>query len=354
MDMENGVEELVDLGLYEEIYMMQGPDKDYVGRHAMVCKEGLLRTKEDRYFEHVGTAERNTSKCRILAEAIREFGKDQFAIKHLEFCLVEDAKKREIFWINELNTVHPNGYNLMFGDGDKYTMHSESRSRSAEALRSFGKNGRRNATARLLLVRAPNHIGYRGYYNGEPHGFFSNNFSLEEKKEMALVWHLYGDLEYERRLPRKRLHKDGNGREITQTGVKVRYNTAGEEVYHAYHPTRPEVREKSFKRLDDAIDYAKLLLSFGTSIPDEYIAKQRPPRPADIDLRYIRVKRAKGSPKIPKGTDIGHEVSIPAILSKTGERAGKYFASGKIGLLQSARIALKWRDENLKEPLPSM
>ena len=354
MDSEDEIAEVVDLSLYEEIYLLEGPDKKYVGRHVMVCKDGFVKLKEDRLFEHVRTANNKSSKCRILAEAIRKFGGDKFVIKHLEFCLIEDAKKREIYWIDELNTIHPNGYNLMSGDGEKYTTHPESRQKSAEALRSFGKMGRRNTTAKLVLVRAPKHVGYRGYHNGEPHGFFSNNFTLEEKKEMALTWHLYGELEFDRRLPRKRLHKDENGQVIRQAGVKVRYNTAGAEVYHAYHPTMPEVKEKSFKNIDEAVAYAKLLLSFGTSIPEEYIAKQRPPRPTDVDLRYIRVKKSKGSPKIPKGTDIGHEVSIPPRLSKTGERVGKYFTSGTIGLDESAKLAITWRDEHLKDPLPAV
>ncbi len=356
MDMENEIAELVNLCLYEEIYLLEGSGKKYVGRHTMTSKDGWLRTKEDRFDEHVDASKRESTYrgCRILSTAIREHGPEEFSVKHLEFCLVEDAKKREIFWINELDTVHPNGYNLTSGEGDRYTMHAESRQRCAEALRSFGKLGRRNPTAKLLLVRGPNHVGYRGYHNGEPHGFFLNNFTLEEKKDMALAWHLYGELEFKRRLPRKRLHKDENGREIKQAGVKVRYNTAGEEVYHAYHPTMPEVKEKSFKELDDAIAYAELILSFGISIPEEYIAKPRPPRPTNIDLRYIRIKKSKGSPNIQKGTDIGHEVSIPPRLSKTNVRAGRYFASTKIGLDQSALLALAWRDEHLKNPLPKL
>ena len=356
MNEDPGIEELINLGEYEEIYGIYGP-KLYVGRHKMTDKQGLLRTKEDRFEEHKSRARENTEMggCRRLMEAFREHGEAAFKIVHLEFCKAEEAQRREIHWIKQLDVVYPHGYNLTSGNDDgSYSMHPESRQRCSDALKSLGKLGRRNPFAKVLLIRAPNHVGYRGYYKGEPHGFFSNNFTLAEKRDMALAWHLYGELQYERRLPRQRIHTDKEGNGITQPGVKVRFNTAGGKVYHAYHPARPDIKEKSFTVLDEAVEYAKKLIDFGDNIPDEYFVVKRTPRPTDVDLRYIRIKRANGRNRVPKGTDVGHEVSIPANLSKTGRRMGKCFSSHKANLVETADLALRWRDEHLKAPLPPL
>lgn len=356
MQDEEAITELVNLCDYEEIYLIDGPGKMYVGRHAMTNKHGRMRLKEDRLQEHFDSAKKDSGVggCRVLSAAIREHGEQAFTLSHLEFCKNENAKAREIFWINHLDTVHPFGYNLTSGTEDgRYVMHQESKERSAAALTSFGKLGRHCAQAKVMLIRAPNQVGYRGYHKGEPHGFFSNNFSMDEKRDMALTWHLYGELKFERRLPRRRQHTDKTGQEITQTGVKVRFNTAGEKVYHAYHPTRPDVKEKCFKELEAATNYTKLLQSFD-DVPSEYLARKNPPRPSDVDLRYIKIKKANGRTSVQKGTEIGHEVNIPANLSNTGKRAGKCFSSQSGDMAITAMKAIQWRNEHLKQPLPSI
>ncbi len=47
----------------------------------------------------------------------------------IELCLNEDVSKREIYWINTLNTQHPNGYNSMGGNPEtgRYELHPDTK-----------------------------------------------------------------------------------------------------------------------------------------------------------------------------------------------------------------------------------
>lgn len=52
----------------------------------------------------------------ILWNAYRKYGKNNFVREVIEFCDSEsDLNNRERFWIRELNTIRPNGYNITEG-----------------------------------------------------------------------------------------------------------------------------------------------------------------------------------------------------------------------------------------------
>ena len=93
---------------------------------------------------------------------------------------------------------------------------------------------------------------------------------------------------------------------------------------------------------------------FGETIPEEYLAKPRPERPEGVDLRYLLMKKFKGSPNISKGTPMGYEVAISRKLSKSGEKISKYFSAREIGWVECAELARRYRDEQLKQPLPAL
>ena len=66
----------------------------------------------ERFNEHCY----KVSNCRFLKKAINKYGKENFEIGLVEVCssLIELDSKEE-FWIKELNTLAPNGYNLTTG-----------------------------------------------------------------------------------------------------------------------------------------------------------------------------------------------------------------------------------------------
>lgn len=62
---------------------------------------------------------------KILKQAIQKYGKESFVKEILEHCdTIEQLNEREIFWIKELNSQIPNGYNIAEGGqgGDTFTI----------------------------------------------------------------------------------------------------------------------------------------------------------------------------------------------------------------------------------------
>lgn len=78
--------------------------KVYVGQ--------TTKSVERRWKEHC----KPSSRCTVLVNAIKKYGKDNFKIEIIETCVsVEDLNTREIQLISELNCLIPNGYNIVKG-----------------------------------------------------------------------------------------------------------------------------------------------------------------------------------------------------------------------------------------------
>lgn len=70
-----------------------------------------IQTLHDRWREHV-----TTIKCRLLAEAIRENGRNAFVIESIARCDSKDEmNSREEYYIKLFKSRHPFGYNLNAG-----------------------------------------------------------------------------------------------------------------------------------------------------------------------------------------------------------------------------------------------
>jgi hypothetical protein len=94
--------------------------KKYVGQtHSHRKNHNRYRPfgAEGRFRDHVSCALRNTktSQCSALYNDIRQYGRDAFKWSQLEICASTMLDQREQFWITELNTTHPTGYNLTIG-----------------------------------------------------------------------------------------------------------------------------------------------------------------------------------------------------------------------------------------------
>jgi group I intron endonuclease len=56
------------------------------------------------------------SNCRFLSRAINKYGKENFTIEQIDTALsIEELNQKEIYWIEQLNSLSPNGYNLKTG-----------------------------------------------------------------------------------------------------------------------------------------------------------------------------------------------------------------------------------------------
>ena len=81
--------------------------KIYIGKHE-------TNSIDDNYF----------GSGKILRLAIKKYGRDNFVKEIIEYCNdPEDLSNKEIYWIKEINSLYPVGYNINPGGsgGDNYT-----------------------------------------------------------------------------------------------------------------------------------------------------------------------------------------------------------------------------------------
>lgn len=88
-----------------------------------------IRTLKQRWLSHC----RKNSECRKLSRSIKKYGKEQFYTDQIDYArTINELNWKEIYWIEKLNTLSPNGYNLKTG-GLNSIFSEESRRKISEA-----------------------------------------------------------------------------------------------------------------------------------------------------------------------------------------------------------------------------
>jgi transposase len=94
---------------YGQVYLVRNVVtlQGYVGQ--------TVSTLRNRWRQH----KQSGSPCRLLSEAIKEWGPDSFEMMRLDLATsADDLNGKEKAWIHKLGTLAPNGYNLFEG-GDQ-------------------------------------------------------------------------------------------------------------------------------------------------------------------------------------------------------------------------------------------
>ena len=104
------------------IYCIEHIDtgKKYVGQtRSHRLNHGSYRPfgAEGRFRSHLSEAMCNTKHKtgHLLGIDVRLHGPERFRVNTLEECGIDVLDEREIHWIESLNTIYPNGYNLSGG-----------------------------------------------------------------------------------------------------------------------------------------------------------------------------------------------------------------------------------------------
>lgn len=119
--------------------------KQYVGQTINI---------EDRYKQHRKDSKNKDKKPNsIFYRAIRKYGFDNFDFKVIETDIdISEIHEREKFWIKELNTMKPNGYNLTEGGegtfGYRHT--EESKKKMSEMKKGVPAKPKSEETRRKL------------------------------------------------------------------------------------------------------------------------------------------------------------------------------------------------------------
>ena len=114
--------------MYGVIYkiMNQLDGKGYVGQ--------TTRSLEERFRGHIRADS-------YLGRAIRKYGAENFTCEVIEECDTrEQLNEREIFWIAELNTKVPNGYNMTDGGEGTVGCYPSDETRAKLSVATSGEN----------------------------------------------------------------------------------------------------------------------------------------------------------------------------------------------------------------------
>lgn len=130
---------------YCEIYKIVNlsNNKLYVGQavsHILNHKKYRPYGHEGRFRCHISEAfSTKKNQSHYLNNAIRKYGVDDFVVELIECCDIKDADEREIYYIKELNSLYPNGYNLKNG-GNMFTHSDESKKRVSNGVINYYKD----------------------------------------------------------------------------------------------------------------------------------------------------------------------------------------------------------------------
>jgi group I intron endonuclease len=130
---------------YCEIYKITNISngKIYVGQavsHILNHKRYRPYGHEGRFRCHISEAfSTKKNQSHYLNNAIRKYGVTDFMVELIECCELEKADEREIYYIKELNSLFPNGYNLKNG-GSIFTHSDESKKRLSIGVVNYFKD----------------------------------------------------------------------------------------------------------------------------------------------------------------------------------------------------------------------
>lgn len=103
-----------------EIYLITNSktDKKYVGQTlSHYLNNGKYRPfgYKCRFNNHISAAKNSTIKNTYLINAIRRYGFDNFSTTLLKRCCITELDEYEKYYIKNIGTLYPNGYNLTIG-----------------------------------------------------------------------------------------------------------------------------------------------------------------------------------------------------------------------------------------------
>lgn len=115
-------------------------------------------TAGDRWRNHVWSAVGDKRSCPLVARAIAKYGPEMFTFSVLDTAETrEQLSQKEKFWIGELGTLAPNGYNLTTGGDATFEVSEEAREklRYAAANRSAEWSARQSEAKKAWFAADP-------------------------------------------------------------------------------------------------------------------------------------------------------------------------------------------------------
>lgn len=146
--------------------------KTYVGQTISSIKQRLRQHKHSAL-----------TKKTYLYNAMNKYGFENFKIEEIDTAnTIEELNNKEIYWIKELNTKYPNGYNIADGgNGVKGFKHSQE---TKELLR-IKSTGNSNASGKHNISLESKEKMILAH-KGKPSNFKGKKHTLEVRQKLAL------------------------------------------------------------------------------------------------------------------------------------------------------------------------
>ena len=189
---------------YCEIYKITNltTGKVYVGQavsHILNHKRYRPYGREGRFRCHISEAfSTKRNQCHYLNNAIRKYGVDDFVLELIEYCETSDSNDKEIYYIKQLTSLYPYGFNLKNGGGNVFTHSEESKKRVSNGLVNYynDKKFERFKNVKSIdddiekyikpLNRDNAQYGWYVYIDKKKADFGGTHISLEDSKKKAI------------------------------------------------------------------------------------------------------------------------------------------------------------------------
>lgn len=134
---------------------------------------GQTNNPKRRWAEHKATGNTGHFKyASYLYNAMQQDGIDSFDFNILETVPIEQICEKEVFWISKLNTIVPNGYNILVGGvalyGEHNPFYGKHHTEETKQLIS-SKNQGRPISEREREIRRKCNAGERNPFYGKQH-----------------------------------------------------------------------------------------------------------------------------------------------------------------------------------------
>jgi group I intron endonuclease len=186
-----------------EIYCLTSPsNKKYIGQCVKLLSSGKKWGYLNRWKQHIRDATNGKDYCRLLNNAIRKYNPENFIVEIIIECDIKDLDYNESFYIERLNTLSPNGYNLTTGGKTMSRQSEETKELKRQTMigKNVGKVFDKRQRQRFEDSNLPKYLRYYKDSSGKEgyrishhpilkeKSFVSKYVSMEDKLQLALEY----------------------------------------------------------------------------------------------------------------------------------------------------------------------